>query len=158
MSASTQHTTLPAPVTASADKTLHFDGEAVRLFDRNGLPWFAAGDVARIIGHRDAADVTRLLKDKHKDTHRVRTLGGLQSISVISEAGKYRAILLRQASGKVPTGTVARIERFQDWVAEEVLPSIRRTGSYTVPAAAPPVPVIDVRDPAQLTAIALQLI
>ncbi|UYW28346.1 phage antirepressor KilAC domain-containing protein [Methylorubrum extorquens] len=156
-------TTLPTPAAPPADagSTFYFDGEAIRVIDRAGEPWFAAGDVARAIGHRDAYSLTRLLKDDHKGTHHVCTPGGTQAVSVISEAGLYRSILLRQTGGlKLSPSTRARIERFQGWVDGEVLPSIRRTGGYT-PAVAQvaPAPVaIDVRDPKQISVIALQLL
>ncbi|WP_442919302.1 hypothetical protein [Methylobacterium sp. SyP6R] len=48
-----------------------------------------AAQVAEVLGHRAASDVTRLLKDKQKGTHSVRTLGGAQNVSVISEPGFY---------------------------------------------------------------------
>lgn len=145
MSADTHSTTLPTVVAPSSETTFYFDGSPLWVFDLAGKPWFAAGDVARSIGHRDAADVTRILKDIHSGTHQVRTPGGEQSISIISEAGMYRAILMRQAGKKVAAMTVRRIERFQDWVSGEVLPEIRRTGSY-----APRAPAFDPNDPAAL--------
>lgn len=141
MSAAVAHSiTLPVPVTdlGATSTTFLFDGEPVRLFDDGLAPWFSAGDVARSIGHRDANTLTRLLKDKEKGTRIVRTPGGEQVISVISEAGLYRAVMLRQTAGsKLAPATRDRIERFQDWVTGEVLPQIRRTGAYAPRAAAP---------------------
>lgn len=159
--ADTHAITLPATVATPAEgtSTFFFDGEAIHVIDRDGVPCFVAGDVARAIGHRDAYAMTRLLRDKEKGTHQVCTPGGVQSVTVITEQGLYRSILLRQTGGaKLAPATRDRIERFQDWVTGEVLPTIRRNGFYAVPAAAPAPLVIDVRDKAQLSVIALQLV
>ncbi|MEH3117115.1 MAG: phage antirepressor KilAC domain-containing protein [Methylorubrum populi] len=103
---------------------------------------------------RDRQDLIRSLDDDEKGRHSVPTLGGEQDVSVISEAGLYRAILQRRATSTVPAETREFIARFQRWVFHDVLPAIRKTGSYSVPSA----PAIDVRDIGQLSKIALQLI
>lgn len=132
--------TLPAPVPpAPATSTFYFDDRRITVVMVAGEPWFVAGEIAEVLGHRSAAEVTRLLKDKHRGTHSVRTPGGLQSVTVISEPGFYQAVLSRKPTAKAMPGMIERIERFQDWVTEEVLPSIRRTGSYGVPTVQAPV-------------------
>nr|DAV79564.1 MAG TPA: KilAC domain protein [Caudoviricetes sp.] len=68
-----------------------------------------------------ASDMTRRLDDDEKGTREVRTPGGPQAMTVISEAGLYTAIL-----GSRTTAAQA----FKRWVTHEVLPEIRRTGSY----------------------------
>lgn len=121
----------------SALVPLAFEGRQVRVVDRDGDPWFVAGDAAKILGHRDAADLTRLLDPDEKGTHNLRTPGGEQEVSIISEAGLYRAIVGRRAGDNVHPELAAAIGRFQRWVFHDVLPSIRRTGSYTAPTTAP---------------------
>ncbi|MEH3117033.1 MAG: BRO family protein [Methylorubrum populi] len=115
-----------------------FEGRTLRSLLLGDEPWFIAGDVAAFLGHRDAADLKRSLDDDEKGTHRVRTPGGEQDVSVISEAGLYRAIVQRRATSAIPAGTRAFIARFQRWVFHDVLPAIRRTGTYAIPDFANP--------------------
>lgn len=128
-----------------------FEGNNVRIVEKDGEFWFVAGDVARQLAYRDAADLTRLLDDDEKDTHPVRAPGGEQDMSAVSEAGLYRAIVMRRATTKVDHTIRERIARFQRWVFHDVLPSIRKTGSYG--AAADPMVVLS--DPAALRGLLL---
>lgn len=125
-----------------------FEGRNLRSLLLGDAPWFIAGDVAAFLGHRDAADLKRSLDDDEKGTHSVRTLGGEQEVSIISEPGLYRTISQRRTTSAIPADTREFISRFQRWVFHEVLPSIRRTGSYSVPAvsdAYPEIPPADSR-------------
>ena len=98
-----------------------FESNRVRFVD--GKP--VANDVAEILGYKNTADaVYRLVKAKNKGVCKLQTPGGTQSVTVLEEAGIYQLIF----SSKLPSA-----ERFQDWVFEEVLPSIRKTGSYQIP-------------------------
>jgi anti-repressor protein len=98
-------------------------GQPVRTVLLDGEPWFVAADVARILGYRMASDMTRRLDVDEKGTHSARTPGGAQEMTVVSEAGLYVAILGSQVPGA---------KMFRRWVTHEVLPAIRRTGSYSV--------------------------
>ncbi|HUX70849.1 MAG TPA: phage antirepressor KilAC domain-containing protein [Cellulomonadaceae bacterium] len=102
-----------------------FHGQAVRVItDEHGDPWFIAGDVAAILGYRDANSFTRRVDDDDKGTQILRTPGGDQSVTVVTEPGLYIGVL---------GSTVPRAREFKRWVTHELLPEIRRTGSYTVP-------------------------
>ena len=94
---------------------------------RGGLidnePYFVATDIAKALGYRDAFDMTRRLDDDEKDTQKVRTLGGEQVMVVLNESGLYSSIL---GSNK------EQAKVFKKWVTKEVLPSIRKTGSYSI--------------------------
>lgn len=99
-----------------------FKGHPVRVVTQdNGDPLWVAKDVALVLGYRMASDMTRNIRDRHKGTQIVRTPSGEQEVTVITEAGLYAAVL----KSRVP----AAVE-FQDWVTDEVLPSIRRHGAY----------------------------
>lgn len=99
-----------------------FKGYPVRVVAQdNGDPLWVAKDVALVLGYRMASDMTRNIRDRHKGTQIVRTPSGEQEVTVITEAGLYAAVL----KSRVP----AAVE-FQDWVTDEVLPSIRRHGAY----------------------------
>lgn len=101
-----------------------FDSHAVRTIVRDGEPWFVAPDVAAILGYRDAFNMTRMLDDDEKGTQIVSTRGGDQESSVISESGLYACILKSRR---------AEAKRFRKWVTHEVLPAIRKTGTYVDP-------------------------
>ena len=101
-----------------------FDSQAVRVVLRDGEPWFAATDVAEVLGYRNAPDMTRMLDEEEKDTQIVRTPGGNQSLTVINESGMYACVLKSRRP---------EAKRFRKWVTSEVLPSIRKTGRYEVP-------------------------
>jgi Prophage antirepressor len=99
-----------------------FDETMVRTVDVDGQPWFVARDIATILGHASAKDAVRGLDDDQKGRHVVPTLGGSQEQTIISESGLYSVIL----RSRVP-----QAKPFRRWVTDEVLPSIRRTGTYT---------------------------
>lgn len=98
-----------------------FRAHSVRVVIRDGEPWFVATDVARSLGYRNSPDAVRNLEDRQKGTHNVRTLKGNQELTIISEGGLYRLVLRSRKPEAVA---------FSDWVTDEVLPSIRKTGSY----------------------------
>ena len=96
----------------------------VRAFaDENGEPWFVAADVARVLGYDHTPHATRLLDEEERDVHKVDTLGGTQEMTMVNESGLYHLVLL----SKKPEA-----KKFRKWVTEEVLPSIRKTGSYSI--------------------------
>lgn len=99
----------------------HFESQEIRFID--GKP--VANDVAAVLGYKSPADaVYRLVKEKNKSVCKTQTVDGkLRDVTVLEEAGIYQLIF----SSKLESA-----ERFQDWVFEEVLPSIRKTGSYSV--------------------------
>ena len=111
----------------TADLIQHaFRGQAVRVItDADGSIWFVASDVAAILGYRMASDMTRRLDVDEKGTRSVRTVArGEQASTVITEAGLYVATLGSQVPGA---------REFKRWVTHELLPEIRRTGSYAIP-------------------------
>lgn len=92
----------------------------VRTTEIDGKPYFVANDVAKALGYKRAADaVTAHCKGSVK--HRYLTEGGEQDVKVIPEGDVYRLIV----GSKLPTA-----EKFERWVFDEVLPSIRRDGGY----------------------------
>lgn len=104
-----------------------FHGHAVRVItdEQTGQPWFVASDVAKVLEYRDAFNLVRRLDEDEKGTRQVSTPGGEQEAHVITEAGLYSAVF---------GSKVQRAQEFKRWVTHEVLPTIRRTGSYGVPS------------------------
>jgi prophage antirepressor-like protein len=120
---------LPVPhASPSAPAPFLFDGRPVRVLDHAGDPWFVAGDVARELGYSHTPHMLRLLDDDEKGVHETDTLGGKQSVSIISEPGLYKAVA---RSAKVG----AKV--FDRWVRHDVLPAIRKTGTYGTTTAPP---------------------
>lgn len=113
-----------------------FNAAAVRVFNINDVPWFMAGDVAGILGYRDALNMVRMLDDDEKGTHIVSTLGGDQEVSTINESGLYACVLKsRRPEAKT----------FRKWITSEVLPAIRQRGGYAMPGADGPAPTFTTR-------------
>ena len=108
----------------------HYEGTTIRTLTVDGEPWFVAADVAQVLGYRKASDMTRILEDDEKGAQIVRTLGGDQEVTVISEPGLYRLIVQRQAGYVSDAGKREYVRRFQRWITHDVLPQIRRTGGY----------------------------
>lgn len=101
--------------------TFGFNGHPIRVVMVNGEPRFVCADVAEAFGYRNAPDASRHLDADEKGTHILRTLGGDQKLTIISESGLY-ALVLRSRKPEA--------RKFAKWVTSEVLPSIRKTGGY----------------------------
>ncbi|OCA57873.1 hypothetical protein AA93_06985, partial [Xylella fastidiosa subsp. pauca 11399] len=99
----------------------HFESQAVRtVVDDHGEVWFVGKDVADVLGyadHRKALDAH--CKGGAKRLPLPDSLGRLQETRIISEPDMLRLIV----SSKLPAA-----ERFERWVFEEVLPTLRKTG------------------------------
>jgi anti-repressor protein len=107
-------------------------GAGVRTVARDGEAWFVASDITGILGYGGGARnaITRL-PERMKGVEEINTPGGAQRMTVVSEAGAYRLAM---------RSNLPDAERFQDWIAEDVIPAIRKTGRYEVAAAAPAIP------------------
>ena len=117
-------------MTASTAITpFNFNDSEIRLIVRAGEPWFITADVARVLGYRDANNAGRVLDEDEKGTHVVSTPGGEQRVTIINESGLY-ALVLRSRKPEA--------RKFAKWVTSEVLPAIRKTGSYSLPYTAQP--------------------
>lgn len=105
----------------------------IRLHEADGFRVQAPG-LARSLGFREAYDLLRVIPEVEKGSEIVRTPGGDQRIGYLTEAGFYRALGQRQSARISDPDIRNRVARFQTWVFGEVLPSIRKTGSYGNPA------------------------
>lgn len=92
----------------------------IRTAEINGKPYFVASDVATALGYTNPrkAVIDHCKGVTKRDTP---TSSGIQSMSYIGEGDLYRLIM----KSKLPSA-----ERFESWVMEEVLPSIRKNGGY----------------------------
>lgn len=97
----------------------------VRTIDVDGSPWLVAKDVAAALGYKNSRDaIARHVDEEDKGVVKHDTPSGEQEMVVINESGLYSLVL----SSKLP-----KAREFKRWVTSEVLPSIRKTGSYTMP-------------------------
>ena len=96
----------------------------VRTMEINGEPYFVGREVAMILGYKNPLDaLTKHVEEEDKGVANCDTLGGTQKMTVINESGLYSLIL----SSKLPNA-----KKFKHWVTSEVLPAIRKTGSYYI--------------------------
>ncbi len=104
---------------------------AVRtVLGNDGEPLLVAKDVAMKLGYETAAHMTRLLDDDEKGIQILDTPGGFQQLSVITEAGFYRAVMTRRSKYVKDEAAKESVIRFQRWVTHEVLPELRKRGRY----------------------------
>ena len=97
---------------------------SVRTLEINGKPYFVGKDVADILGYQNGSrDINRHVDED--DREKVMIFDGNQNKEsiIINESGLYSLIL----SSKLPTA-----KKFKRWVTSDVLPAIRKTGSYSI--------------------------
>jgi len=96
----------------------------VRTLTIDNEPYFVGKDVADILGYGNSRDALAKHVDE-EDKADVAIHDGRQNrnMTIISESGLYSLVL----SSKLPTA-----KKFKHWVTAEILPSIRKTGSYSV--------------------------
>ena len=94
----------------------------VRCFLKDGEPWFVARDLLAILDVDRTA--LRKLDDDEKGVDIIHTPGGDQEVTTVTEPGFYKLVMRsRKPEAKA----------FQRWVTHEVLPELRKRGSYQVP-------------------------
>lgn len=105
-----------------------FENKTIRTVIKDDGIWFAAIDVAKCLGYKDPKSAVDKVWDNNKTT--LNTVGGVlppttysgnKSLVMVNEPGLYQLIF----GSKLESA-----ERFQRWVFEEVLPSIRKNGFY----------------------------
>lgn len=104
-----------------------------RTVEIKGEPWFVLVDVCRALEVKNSSDAASRLDDDEKaliplSANISGVRGGTRNMIVINESGLYSLIL----TSKVPGA-----KKFKKWVTSEVLPAIRRTGSYSHRASIP---------------------
>lgn len=98
-----------------------YRNKQVRVINKDGGTWFVAKDICEILELDDTSKATTRLDQSMKGTNSIPTPGGNQEMLIISEAGLYKLIF---------TSRKPEAEEFTNWVASEVLPSIRKHGMY----------------------------
>lgn len=106
-----------------------FESHEVRVVVDDGTPWFIARDIAETLGYQNPSEA---VADHCKYLKILKTSKSLPQVpsrgyQIIPESDVYRLVMRSKLEAA---------ERFQDWVCEEVLPSIRKTGKYEAPSVA----------------------
>lgn len=100
-----------------------FEGQEIRMFGTPENPEWVASDICGVLGYSRTSDALRMVPDDAKGVQKVRTPGGWQEMTTLKEPGLYRLIF----ASRRPEAEPLRAKTFN-----EVLPSIRKTGSYSV--------------------------
>ncbi len=101
----------------------HFNGKQLRTIQLDGEPWFVAADVCEVLGLNNPSQALSYLD---RDERRLitneawRTNG---SLAVVSEPGLYSLVLRSRRP---------EAKGFRRWIAHEVIPVLRQTGSYSL--------------------------
>lgn len=120
-----------------------FEGYKIRVeLDPDGLPWWVTADVCSALDIANVGNAVNRLDQADVRTTDVRSSGQRRAVKVVNESGLFDLIL----DSRKPNA-----RRFRRWVTSEVLPQIRRTGSYSVTPAVP-----DLSTPAGVLVLAEQ--
>ena len=103
----------------------NFENQQVRTLTVDEEPYFVGKDVATILGYKNGSrDINTHVDEEDKLRYQISTAGQMRDQILINESGLYSLIL----SSKLPNA-----KKFKRWVTSEVLPAIRKTGSYQLP-------------------------
>lgn len=110
----------------STPVSYQFHNNNVRIIEKDGEPWFVAKDVCDILGIKNSRDALSRLDDDEKDAVGLTdTIGRDQETAIVNEFGLYNLIL--SSRKKEP-------KEFKRWLTHEVVPTLFKTGSYSMHA------------------------
>lgn len=101
---------------------LKYEQQEIRTVLIENEPWWVLNDVCRVLEISNNGNVSSRLDDDEKGVHTMDTPGGKQEVTIISESGLYNTILISRKP---------EAKKFKRWITHEVLPTIRKTGTYT---------------------------
>ena len=100
----------------------NFENNNIRSLSINNAPWFVGKDVANALGYTNSRKaISDHVDEEDKGVTKCYTLKGAQKLTIINESGLYALIF----GSKLESA-----KKFKRWVTNEVLPQIRKTGSY----------------------------
>lgn len=114
----------------------NFKENEVRTVTKDGEPWFVAKDVCEYFGDTNYRRSIARLDEDEKGVSQIQTRGGKQALTVVNEAGLYSLLMFMQPqkgsslSEKDRNARYDKLEEFKNWLATDVLPSIRKHGAY----------------------------
>lgn len=101
----------------------NFENNEVRFVGTPDNPWWVAADVCKVLEIQDSKQSTRYLDDDEKGMFTIHSLGGNQKTMCVNEPGLYSLILRSRKP---------QAKRFKKWITSEVIPQIRKTGTYSL--------------------------
>lgn len=107
-------------------RLFNFENNQVRTLLINDEPWFVGKDVAEILGYSNPRDAL----SKHVDSEDKNSVAihdgnkGNPNLTIINESGVYALVF---------SSKLQNAKKFKHWVTSEVLPTLRKTGSYVTP-------------------------
>ncbi len=100
-----------------------YESYQIRVIERQGEPWFVLSDLCKALEIANPRNAAARLDEDQKGVHQIDTLGGAQNMTIVNESGLYDVILRSDKPQAKP---------FRRWITSDVLPAIRRTGSYSI--------------------------
>jgi hypothetical protein len=108
----------------------NFDSTTVRVVTgTNGEPWFIAADVCAVLDFSNPSETLKRLDEEERTLISIEGASNGLQVNAINESGLYTLVL----GSRKPEA-----KRFKKWVTSEVLPTIRKTGSYAIPTTPMP--------------------
>jgi len=103
----------------------NFENQNVRTVTIDNEIWFVASDVTKILGYQNGRDaISKHCLDGVAKKYTIKdVVNRIQEVTIINESGIYQLVM----ASKMPNAI-----KFKQWVTEKILPSIRKTGSYSV--------------------------
>lgn len=130
-------------------QVFNFHDRPVRTIDLGGNVWWVLKDVCEVVGIRNHSNVVSRLEEDEKALHLVEDLNGKpQQTVIVNEPGLY-SVILRSDKPEA--------REFKRWVTHEVLPSIHRTGQYSLSAAPQRIPEVSPSGLAKLITVTRQV-
>lgn len=106
------------------DGILNFNGENVRVRKIDGELWWIVNDVCKVLDITNPYNViSRIDGDDLRTMEVIDRIGRSQNMNIVNESGLYQIIFMSRKE---------EAKKFKQWVTSEVLPSIRKTGKYSI--------------------------
>jgi len=101
-----------------------FNSKDIRVIEKEGQPWFVARDVCEVLEIQNISQAVESLDEDEKLTYTMYISGQNRAVRLINESGLYSLVL---------TSRKPEAKTFKKWITSEVIPQIRKTGSYQRP-------------------------
>lgn len=106
----------------------NFESHEIRFVGTADSPWWVAADICKVLAIANVSDAIDKLDDDEKLLSSLTTSGQKRDVLCINESGLYSLVL---------TSRKPQAKRFKKWLTSEVIPAIRKTGTYTATSKQP---------------------
>ncbi len=124
-------------------QVFNFEHNNLRVTIQDGQPWWIAKDICDLFGETNRNRAMQNLDEDEKGYTQMITPGGNQKLATVNESGLYSLLFAMRPTKARGVGDEhilqreRKLKQFKRWVTDEVLPSIRKTGSYSVTGYTP---------------------